>query len=228
MTCTWAQEYHDLTERTPDPYLPYMLWAQPSKFNEWEVPTIDDLTHFKYRAKCRERWKYLIVLLQFLTDNNAIVWIRGSPIWPMSVLAKLIKDTANCILPTGFHISWKHIIKKMLWYKFQDYEWLPAIMTPRPKQRLEEVMLHYHKKVCQLLKDQWHSCLTHSRSNCQNPLPAPITSKASVEGQFNDLGQHPYYPLKMTTDTLIQDESVMPVQDDTIRNTTMSIMVTEE
>ena len=26
--CTWAQEYHNLTERTPDLYLPYMLWSK--------------------------------------------------------------------------------------------------------------------------------------------------------------------------------------------------------
>ena len=80
----------------------------------------------------------------------------------MSGLAKLVKDIANCILLTGFHISWKHIIEKMPWYRYQDYERLSAIMTPHPKEHLEEVMLHYHKRVCQLLKDRWHSCLSHS------------------------------------------------------------------
>ena len=29
-TCTWAHEYHKKTERTPDPYLPYMLWSLSS------------------------------------------------------------------------------------------------------------------------------------------------------------------------------------------------------
>ena len=91
-TCTWAQEYHELTECTLDPYLPYMLWAWPSRFDEWEVPTIVDLTNFKYRAKCRERWKYLIVLLQFWMDNNATIRIKGSPIRLMSVLAKLVVE----------------------------------------------------------------------------------------------------------------------------------------
>ena len=47
-TCTWAPEYHDLTECTLDPYLPYILWAQLSKFDDWEVPTIDDLNHYEY------------------------------------------------------------------------------------------------------------------------------------------------------------------------------------
>ena len=56
-TCTLAQEYNDLTGLTPDPYLPYMLWSITSQFDKWEVPTINDLTHFKYQAKCREQWK---------------------------------------------------------------------------------------------------------------------------------------------------------------------------
>ena len=89
-------------------------------------------------------------------------------------------------------------------------------------------MLHYHKRVCQLLKDQWHSCPSHSRSSCRNPPPPSITSEASVEGQFDDLGQDPYDPLKTPTNTPIQDESIMPVQDDTVGNTTMSTVVTEE
>ena len=101
-------------------------------------------------------------------------------------------------------------------------------MTPHPKQPLEEVMLHYHKKVCQLLKNQRHSCPTHSRSNHRNPLPIPVASEASVEGQFDDLGQDPYDPLKTPTNTLIQDESVTPVQDNLIGNATMSTVVTEE
>ena len=32
-TCTWAQEYHELTECTLDPYLPYMLWSIASRFD---------------------------------------------------------------------------------------------------------------------------------------------------------------------------------------------------
>ena len=228
MLCTWAQVYHDLTECTLDPYLLYMLWSISSRFAEWKVPTMDDLTHHKYCAKCKEWWKYLIILLQFWTDNNATIQIRGSPIWLMSGLAKLIKDTANCILPMGFHISWKHIIENMPWYRYQDYERMSAIMTPHPKQCLEEVMLHYNKKVCQLLKYSWRSCPSHSQSSCQNLMPPPIMSETPVEGQFDDLGQDPYDLLKTPTNTPIQDESITPVQDDTVKNTTMSTMVTEE
>ena len=146
----------------------------------------------------------------------------------MSVLAKLVKDTTNCVLLMGFHISWKHIIEKMPWYRYQDYARLSAIVTPHPKQCLEEVMLHYHKRMCQLLKDQWRSCPSHSQSSRRNPLPPPVMSEASIEGQFDDQGQDLYDPLKAPTNTPIQDESITPVQEDTVGNMTMSTMVTEE
>ena len=55
VTCTWAQEYHELTEHTSDSHLLYILWSRPSQFNKWEVPTIVDVTNFEYQAKCRER-----------------------------------------------------------------------------------------------------------------------------------------------------------------------------
>ena len=162
--------------------------------------TIANLTHFEYRAKCKEWWKYLIVLLQFWTDNNTSVQIKGSPIQPMSALAKLVKDTANCILPSGFHISWKHIIEKMLWYNFQDYQQLLTIVTPHLKQRLEQVMLHYHKKVAQMITGQQCSCTTYGHSTCPRPPSMPITSEAMqempIEGQFDqddNLGQEPVH-----------------------------------
>ena len=109
-TCTWAREYHEKSNQMLDPYLPYMLWAKSLLYDVWEVPTINDLATADYRDKCKERWKYLITLLQFQMDNNATVCIKGGPIRPMSALAKLVKDTANCVLPSGFRISWKHIV----------------------------------------------------------------------------------------------------------------------
>ena len=79
-TCTWACEYHGKTQRTLDPYLPYMLWSQASRHGEWDVSEIDDLKNSEYRDKCKERWKYLVMLLQFWMDNNAMVCIRGGPV----------------------------------------------------------------------------------------------------------------------------------------------------
>ena len=53
-------------------------------------------------------------------------------------------------------------------------------------------------------------------------------SETPVEGQFDDLGQDPYDPLKTPTNTPIQDKSITSVQDDTVENMTMSTVVTEE
>ena len=78
--CTWACEYHERMQWTLDPYLPYMLWSQASQHDKWDVPTIDDLKNSEYRDKCKERWKYLVVLLQFWMDNNAMVRIRRGPV----------------------------------------------------------------------------------------------------------------------------------------------------
>ena len=122
-TCLWAWE----------------LWAQLPQHDDWEVPMIDDLTTNEYRDKCKERWKYLIVLVQFWTDNNATVCIRGGPGWPMSALAKLVKDTANCILPSGFWISWKHIVQQTPWYQHRDFCQLLAITPGRPRHHLEDI-----------------------------------------------------------------------------------------
>ena len=196
--------------------------------------TIANLTHFEYQAKCKERWKYLIVLLQFWMDNNTSVQIKGSPIRPMSALAKLVKDTANCILPLGFHISWKHIVKKMLWYNFQDYQRLLTIVTLHPKQCLEQVMLHYHKKLAQMIMGQQCLCTTHGHSTSPRPPSMPITSEAMqempIEGQFDqddNLGQDPYDSLKTPMNTLVHNESIMPVEDDILGDQTMSDPVTE-
>ena len=50
-TCTWAYEYHKLTERMTDPYLPYMLWAQSCKYEDWEVLTIANLTPLRVSSQ---------------------------------------------------------------------------------------------------------------------------------------------------------------------------------
>ena len=105
---------------------------------------------------------------------------------------------------------------------------MSAIVTSHLKQCLEEVMLHYHKKVCQLLKHSQRSCPSHSQSSLWNLLPPPVMSETPVEGQFDDLGQDPYDPLKTPTNTPIQDESITPVQDNTVENMTVSTVVTEE
>ena len=125
----------------------------------------------------------------------------------MSALAKLVKDTTNCVLLTGFFTCPRSTSSRKLCgitSRTSNGYQLLSLLVPN-KQCLGEVMLQYQKKVHQMLKNQWHSCLTHSCSARQKPLSAPVVSGApvegSVEGQFHDLGQDPYDPLKTPTDT---------------------------
>ena len=225
--CMWAHEYHKQTGRTPDPYLPYMLWAQLSWYDDWEVPTIDDLTTIEYRTKCKEWWKYLVTLLQIWADNNVMICIKGSPVQPMSLLAKLVKDTANRILPSGFHISWKHVIQQTLWYWYQDFCQLLSVTTSHPKHHLEEVMLQHHKKVEKLLRDQWHRelCPAHPRMRYhQQPIATPVRGHFDLD---DNLGKDPYDPLKTPTGMPIQDKSITPIQEATTGELAPSNVVTE-
>ena len=95
-------------------------------------------------------------------------------------------------------------------------------------------MLHYHKKVCQMIKSHQRSCPTHGRSAHPTPSTVTVTLEAtqemSIEGQFDqadDLGQDPYNLLKTPMDTLVQDKTVMPIQDDILGDPPMAEPVTE-
>ena len=79
-TCVWAYEYHHLTGRIENPYIPYLLWSPTPVVEGWRTPTrrlgrCDD-----YRADIKKNWRYLIILLQFWTDNNATIRIRHGPV----------------------------------------------------------------------------------------------------------------------------------------------------
>ena len=69
------------------------------------MPTIQSGHCNDYRAEVKRSWRYLIILLQFWMDNNAMVCIRGGPVRPIWPLANVVKETANLILPKGFHIQ---------------------------------------------------------------------------------------------------------------------------
>ena len=57
--------------------------------------------------------------------------------WPISPLANVVKETANLILPEGFHIRWKNAVEDTPWYHHRDFaKLLPA--SPDPVNRLAE------------------------------------------------------------------------------------------
>ena len=180
-----------------------MLWALGSLHDEWDMPTIDDLKNHEYRDMCKERWKYLVILLQFWMDNNAMVHIRGGPVQPMSALAKLVKDMANYVLPSGFQISWKHIVQQTPWYHCQDFCRLLAVTQSRTRNHLEETVMQHHNKTMKLLCDQ--KC-GDSRSTRQREEPCCEPIDMPTSGQFDldeDLEVDVYNPLETPTDTPI-------------------------
>ena len=132
----------------------------------------------------------------------------------MSALAKLVKDTANCILPSGFRISWKHIVQQTPWYQYRDYHQLLAITPKHSRHCLEEAMLQHHNKMAKLLKEQTRRdpCPVHPKKDHQwEPVDIP------ARGQFDlddDLEVDVYNLLETPTDTPIQDESTTPVLED--------------
>ena len=209
-TCVWAYEYHQLTKQIEGPYLPYLLWSPTPRVEGWRMPTIRSGHCNDYRAEVKRGWRYLVVLLQFWMDNNATIRIRGGPVRPISPLANVVKETANLILPEGFHIYWKNVVEDTPWYRHRDYASLIAVSPAKPVNRLEKAMRLYHEKTSELLEK--------NRAKRQGWLPRSPAVETSysrrpeegepVAGQFDDedLSHGVYNPLETPMTTPIQDE----------------------
>ena len=208
-TCVWAYKYHQITRRIEGPYLPYLLWSPTPRVEGWRTPTIHPGKCNDYRSDVRRSWLYLVVLLQFWMDNNVTSHLRGSPVWPISPLANVVKETANLILPEGFHICWKNVVEDMPWYRHRDFaKLLPA--SPDPVNRLEKVMRHYHEKTDKKLRRTWAS---RQGQASHLPVAEAIDTRCLEEiepitGQFDDedLDHDVFDPLETPTTTPVQDE----------------------
>ena len=160
----------------------------------------------------------LVVLLQFWMDNNTTSRLRGSPVRPISPLANVVKETANLILPEGFHIRWKNVVEDTPWYHHRDFaKLLPA--SPDPVNRLEKAMRLYHEKMdkklrrTQASRQGWasHSPIAEAIDTCRPEEIEPIT------GQFDDedLDHDVFDPLETPMTTPVQDEgqaSTVPLE----------------
>ena len=113
----------------------------------------------------------------------------------------------------------------MPWYNFHDYEWLSAVVSPWLKECLEQVMLQYHQKVRGMIKTTQCSCPTHSHSSRSRPPSTSPTLKVMQEVPIKDQFDHDDNLGPM--DTPVQDESVTPIQDNTMDDPPMAEPVTE-
>ena len=152
--------------------------------------------------------------------------IRGGPVRPMSELAKLVKDTANYVLLSGFWISWKHIVQQMPWYCYYDYCRMLAVTPRRDKNCLEETMMQHHNKTEKILWEQRRKSVhptSHKEELQREPVNAPTSGQFDLE---EDLEADVYNPLVTPTDMPVQDEDSTPVQEDLQAELVQSNVVT--
>ena len=208
-TCVWAYEYHQITRWIEGPYLPYLLWSPTPRVEGWRTPTICPGKCDDYWSDVRRSWLYLVVLLQFWMDNNAMSRLLGSPVRPISPLANVVKETANLILPEGFHIRWKNVVEDTPWYRHRDFAKLLPV-PPDPVNRLEKAMRLYHEKTDKKLRRT-----QASRQGRASHLPVAEASDTHcpeeiepITGQFDDkdLDRDVFDPLETPTTTPVQDE----------------------
>ena len=117
----------------------------------WRTPTIQPGHCNDYRAEIKRSWQYLVVLLQFWMDNNTTIRIRGGPVWPLSPLANVVKETGQLDAPRGFPHLLEEVVEDTPWYCHRDYASLIAV-SPAPVNRLEKAMKLYHEKMTEVLK----------------------------------------------------------------------------
>ena len=69
------------------------------------------------QGKCSEAWIWMVTILQFWTDEASIAdgELFGGRSRPVSALAEYVMTTINPILPTGYKVTWDHIIARTPW-----------------------------------------------------------------------------------------------------------------
>ena len=87
-----------------------------------QVPTKPDyLTKSggNVRAKCLEAWVWMVLILQFWTDEASIAdgELFGGRMHPVSTLAEYVMSTINPVLPLGCKVLWDHVITRTLWMR---------------------------------------------------------------------------------------------------------------
>ena len=176
-TCVWVYEYHKLTGRMLEPYLPLMLGSLMPSIPNWRTLTLVAGCCPDFHDDMKKKWQYLVTTLQFWMDNNVTVRIRGGPVHPMSPLAHFIKETANLVLPDRFHLSWKHVVEDMPWYRYRDYIRLEPV-SPSLRNRLEKGMRLFHEKVDDILKKQ---AALHNQQTYWSPDPKVLYTREADE-----------------------------------------------
>ena len=118
----WGQRYLDKGLRYPILAFPSYLFTPlpesrqvgaqvPVKPSQLGSPGGD------VRNRCQESWKWLVMVLQFWTDEATVTdgTVYGGRVRPASALAEYVMNTVNPGLKPGSKVSWEDVITRTPW-----------------------------------------------------------------------------------------------------------------
>ena len=118
----WGRRYLDKGLKYPIPTIPpYLFTPLPeSRQSGAQVPVKPSQLGGpggNVHHRCRESWKWLVMVLQFWTDEATVAdgAVYGGCVRPASALAQYVMDTVNLGLEYGSKVSWEDVITRMPW-----------------------------------------------------------------------------------------------------------------
>ena len=139
----WGRRYLDKGLRYPIPtFPPYLFTPLPeSRQAGAQVPVKPSQLgdpRGNVRHRCRETWKWLVMVLQFLTDEATVTdgTVYGGRVCPASALAEYVMSTVNPGLEPRFKVSWEDVITRTPWMSKRLH-----CMTAREKQTVRRQAL---------------------------------------------------------------------------------------
>ena len=118
----WGQRYLDKGLRYPIPTIPpYLFTPLPESWQAGpQVPVRPSQLGGPggdVHNRCQESWKWLVMVLQFWTDEASVTdgAMYGGRVHPASALAEYIMNTVNLGLEPRSKVSWEDIITRTPW-----------------------------------------------------------------------------------------------------------------
>ena len=118
----WGRRYLDKGLRYPIPtFPPYLFTPLPESCQSGaQVPVKPSQLGGPggdVRHRCRESWKWLVMVLQFWTDEETVAngAVYRGRVRPASALAEYMMNTVNPGLEPGSKVSWEDVITRTPW-----------------------------------------------------------------------------------------------------------------
>ena len=118
----WGQRFMDVGLKYPIPTFPQFLFTSLPESHQAGAqvpvkPSQVSASGGDVCYKCREAWKWLVVVLQFWGDKasttNGVVY--GGREHPMSALAEYVLNTINLGLEPGSKVTWDDVVTQTPW-----------------------------------------------------------------------------------------------------------------